>query len=411
MTRLKGILRHRLAAVLAATLASCGPKAAAGPTYTVLDSAGVSIAENQGEAPAGGGGWAISAEPTLSIGAREGDDAYLFSRIWGATRLSDGRIAVADNGAPDIRIFGPAGRHLRTFGTRGEGPGELKSPVLVGTLPGDTLVVVDRLLRRLYVFDPDTGLVRGNSADPGIEGFLLTEGMFGSGSALIRRSVWQDSDPNGLRRFPTDYFSVALDGAVEHDFGEFPGDETIFATQSVEGGTMVMSTGRPFGKQAAVAVGTDRWYYGSQDAWEIQAHDQTGALTRLIRWDRKPIAVTNADVSSLVAQMDEEADDTERARQFRRMVREAPIPEFFPAYGGIYTDARDYLWVEAYELPGDTVRATTIFDPEGRMVGTVTLPNHFQVEEIGLDYLLGVHVDDMGVQYLWMYGLTRGARG
>ncbi len=92
------------------------------------------------------------------------------------------------------------------------------------------------------------------------------------------------------------------------------------------------------------------------------------------------------------------------------MVRQAPIPDFFPAYGSIHTDALDYWWVEAYEVPGDTVRATTLFDPEGRMVGSVTLPNHFRVEEIGLDYVLGVHVDDMGVQHLWLYRLTQGGR-
>lgn len=405
------MLRHLLAIFLAAALASCGPEATTGFTLTVRDSTGVSIAENQGEASADHGGWAISAEPKLSIGAIEGDDAYLFSRIWGATRLSDGSIAVADNRAPDIRIFGRAGQHLRTFGVRGEGPGEFKSPVLMGTLPGDTLVVVDRLLRRLYLFDPETGFVRGHPAEPSIQGYLLTEGMFASGSALIQRSVWQDPAPNGLRRFPIDYSSVALDGTVEHDFGEFPGDETIFTTQSMEGGTMVMSGGRPFGKRAAVAVGTDRWYYGSQDTWEIQVHDQTGALIRLIRWDRQRVAVTDAHVSSFVAQMEEAADNTEQARQFRRMVRQAPIPEFFPAYSSIYTDALDYLWVEAYRLPGDTVRATTIFDPEGGIVGSVTLPHHFRVEEIGPDYVLGVHVDDMGVQYLSMYGLTRGTGG
>ncbi len=312
MIRPRSILRHCIGAALSVALASCGRKAATGSTFMVRDSAGVSIAENRGVAPPGGGGWAISAEPTLTIGAVEGDDAYIFSRVWGATRLADGRIAVADNGVPDIRVFDPAGRHLRTFGARGDGPGEFNSPVLMGTLPGDTLVVVDRMLRRLYLFDPET------------------------------------------------------------------------------------------------AVGTDRWYYGSQDLWEFQVRVQSGALTRLIRWDRKPVAVTHADVSRLMAEEEQETDDTEQARQFRRMVREAPIPKFLPAYGGIYTDALDYLWVEAYEPPRDTVRATTIFDPDGRVVGSVTLPNHFRVQEIGRDYVLGVHTDHVGVQYLWMYGLRRG---
>ena len=44
----------------------------------------------------------------------------------------------------NLRIFGPTGRHLATFGGQGEGPGEFNRPRLTGALPGDTLVVVDR---------------------------------------------------------------------------------------------------------------------------------------------------------------------------------------------------------------------------------------------------------------------------
>lgn len=40
--------------------------------------------------------------------------------------LPDGRFAVADAQAEEVRIFDPDGRHLRTFGGKGAGPGELQ---------------------------------------------------------------------------------------------------------------------------------------------------------------------------------------------------------------------------------------------------------------------------------------------
>ena len=402
------VLAHWLgAASCAVCLWACGADAAAGPRFSVRDSAGVAIAENLGKVAPDGGGWAISAEPSLQIGSMEGEDAYLLFRIWGATRLSDGRFAVANNLAPDVRIFDADGQHLRTFGRRGEGPEDFNSPVLMGSLPGDTLVVVDRLLRRVNLYDPDHGFIRGATATPDIEGYLLTEGMFSSGSVLIRRSVWTEDMPNGLFRFPIQYRSVALDGTLEHDFGEFPGDETVYSAREVEGGTMTMSTGRPFGKSPQAAVAGDRFFYGSQDAYEIQVRAQDGTLSRLIRRDKPPLAVTDAHVSALMDDMMDEAEDSDQNRQFRRMFREAPIPELHPAYGSLYVDALGFLWVEEYRLPGQETRVTTIFDTEGRMVGSLVLPSRFQVYEIGEDYVLGRWVDELGVEYLRLYSLTR----
>ncbi len=312
--------------------------------------------------------------------------------------------------APDLRIFSGTGQHLRTFGNRGEGPGEFNSPVLMGTLPGDTLVVVDRLLRRLYLFDPDQGFVRGSTADPAIPGYLLTSGMFSSGSVLVWTSEWDVDLPNGLFRFPIQYRSIAPNGRVETDFGELPGDERLFSSRQAEGGTLAITSERPFGKAAVAAVRGTRFFYGSQDQYEIRVYDQTGALARLIRRGKEPAPVTDANVRALMEEMVDRAEDTDQAREFRQMYRDAQIPRYLPAYGPIYADALGLLWVEEYRLPGDTTRTATIFDTDGRMVGSLELPGALRIEEIGRDYLLGRFADEMGVEYLRIYDLTRPSR-
>jgi len=400
-------MRKSALVVLTLLLSACGSEAPSGPTFTVRDSVGISIAENRGEVSEDSGGWTISPEPTLQIGAMEGDEAYLLFRVWGAARLSDGRIAVANNRAPDVRIFSPTGEHLRTFGQRGEGPEDFNSPVLMGTLPGDTLVVLDRLLRRINLYHPDDGFVRGATATTEIAGYLLTSGMFSSGSALTWTSDWEVEMPNGLYRFPVQYRSVDLDGEIETDFGKFLGNETVYSTQTVEQGTMALSSGRPFGKNPAVAVSGDLFFFGSQDEYQIEVYEQGGRLTRLIRRDKAPTPVTDDHVAAVMEGMIDEADDTDQARRFRRMFREAPIPDLHPAHGSIYVDAQGYLWVEEYRLPGEEIRTTTIFDPEGRMVGSMTLPSRFRVEEIGEDYILGRHLDELGVEYIRTYALQR----
>ena len=55
---------------------------------------------------------------------------------------------------------------------------------------------------------------------------------------------------------------------------------------------------------------------------------------------------------------------------------------------------------------GATV-AWTVFDPEGRMLGTVRVPAALRVLEIGDDWLLGVHRDEYDVQQLRLHTLQR----
>lgn len=49
-----------------------------------------------------------------------------------------------------------------------------------------------------------------------------------------------------------------------------------------------------------------------------------------------------------------------------------------------------------------------VFRPDGVYLGTVKLPQGFNVMEIGADHVLGVARDEMGVEYVQVYGLDRG---
>ena len=97
--------------------------------------------------------WLIDPEPTLVLGLLEGPDAHLFSQIRGAARLSTGTIVVLDGASRQLRAFSPGGTHLWTAGGPGEGPGEMRNPTHLETLPGDTLQLQDGLSRIRYAAD------------------------------------------------------------------------------------------------------------------------------------------------------------------------------------------------------------------------------------------------------------------
>ena len=97
------------------------------PASLMRDSSGVRIIENARPGWAPGKAWTLSASPLLEIGPAGGPE-YVFSRIASATRLRDGRIVVAERAALQLRFFSATGRHLRTVGAKGQGPGEFSEP-------------------------------------------------------------------------------------------------------------------------------------------------------------------------------------------------------------------------------------------------------------------------------------------
>lgn len=128
----------------------------------VRDSAGIRIVENPRPGEGSRLGWRVGPEPTLTIGTVEGEDPYTFSYVRGATRLSDGRIAVADYGPMEVRIFdGATGVHLSTLGGVGEGPGAYGDLMDVGRLPGDSILTWGFPLK-VSVFGPGGSFARSS---------------------------------------------------------------------------------------------------------------------------------------------------------------------------------------------------------------------------------------------------------
>ena len=65
----------------------------------------------------------IDPEPVLQIGEIDGEDPYLFTYVWDAARVPDGRLVVTESQSYEIRVFGADGRAITSFGRRGDGPG------------------------------------------------------------------------------------------------------------------------------------------------------------------------------------------------------------------------------------------------------------------------------------------------
>ena len=146
------------------------------------DSAGVRLVVNNatgagwtGETP-----WRVTEE--LVIGSDTLGDEYRFGRIGDLAVAPNGNIAVIDQLASVVRVFDTRGRHVRTIGRPGKGPGELSiNSNGIYALPGDSLLVLDPGERRMTVFAPDgtVGRVTALPPTPTGQGWLrLPDGRF-----------------------------------------------------------------------------------------------------------------------------------------------------------------------------------------------------------------------------------------
>ena len=104
MRRSDRIALAALIGVAGILLPACQSDAREAPRAVVQDSSGVEIVLNLGPITEVLSGWTLTAEPILSIGSVEGDEALQFFGIAGAHRLSDGRIGVVNVGLAEALV-------------------------------------------------------------------------------------------------------------------------------------------------------------------------------------------------------------------------------------------------------------------------------------------------------------------
>ena len=130
----------------------------------------------------------LAEEPSFSVGTAEGDDAYMLYFVRGANRLSDGSVAILDNGPGQIRIFSGEGVHLRSMGGHGDGPGEFRIGRYIWVLPGDTLWVGDYRPWRFHIFSSSGEFSRTVNLDPQYFNASEGGGILANGTSVNMRS-------------------------------------------------------------------------------------------------------------------------------------------------------------------------------------------------------------------------------
>lgn len=421
------------------------------PGYIATDSAGVRKVVNNEPLWGAEEGWQLTPEPLLTLGVVDTPFAQQFHEIRGVTRLGDSTIVVLNSGSAELRAFDYSGRHLWSAGGRGDGPGEMgrqqdQRPRLQ-RLAGDTLEV-DNGWQRIR-FGPGGELLDHRRLD--FARLHQEVGRYYVGSCPEGRSYFKelivvcptgDGLPQPGRRWESSQTTVMQ---IPWTLDRVDTVGTFFRHEKWETSVPLplppplpaertMQRPAPLGPKGRLWIGGRpqlRLLYARNDAYRIEVWDLLDATLSMVIERRTPRRTrTEAEIFVAVWRgllMLREPDPSELSLTNGRQ----PVVDSLSIAESFFLDDLGFLWVRRLPVGDDEGRRWEVlappdykepsgwvvplpsglhdvFRPDGVYLGTVKLPHDLDVMEIGPNYVLGVARDELGVEYVQLYGLDRG---
>jgi sugar lactone lactonase YvrE len=326
-------------------------------------------------------------EETLRIGDADGNGPAMFGSGVAIVADSQGRIHVLDRQAKDVRTFAPDGRHLRTIGRVGQGPGEFTDPNGLAVDPQGRLWVSDPRNSRYSVFDTAGVFVTSHNRSLSSFSYIWDGGIDSEGR--LYESHTQSDGSGGFKRGAVRF----NDAMLPTDTGWYPrGRDPVPPFQFTSGNSQMM-WGVPFAP-VNVASFDPRGYIwaGWSENFSLAKLRLTGDTIRIVEAPVDRIPVTSEERAAAIAPIRRQVGEGVA-------IDESRIPQAKPAFEGVQVDPDEYVWVRRPAREGDTGTTYMIFDPEGRMLGTLMLPvllERYMPTIIEREAIYGVTRDDLG---------------
>ena len=378
---------------LAVLLGGCGGDGAAPGNATVVRDTLASGVERVVSTPSSDAGWTLVEE--MRIGTTGGEGPESFARLKGLAVLADGRIAVLESLAREVRVFGADGGHLATHGRHGEGPGEFQDANGLMLAPDGRLWVPDARIQRMSVLDAADGFVESFRFEPWGWGWIWGGRMASDGRVFYPASEGEGPRPRRVLRVydqtMTETSSLPMQGVTDFSLEQ----PSAFCWSSPAGGMGCSAVPWYAGRVTHIDPSGAVWSTtaGNPD-YRIGKWTPGGDTAFVAVVEREPVPVAPAERDSAEALIRDEAPEGTDLDLSR-------IPGVKPTVDDIFTSAEGDAWVRT-RIPGVEV-AFDVLAPDGGLVRTVTwdaaLASDVEPVVRG-DSLWAVVMDDLGVQYV-----------
>jgi len=288
----------------------------------------------------------IYRDPILTIsldwtigGEEKSADEPLLANPMSLALDKKGNLYVLDFKNVAVKVFDPAGRFVRKFGRKGQGPGEFNTAFAINLAPnGDELMVQE--LKRLSFFNldglflrwhPTKNIVTGAKIDS--SGHLYLWEHLRTATEFATRLIVMNSEKS----------SVA-DEIVRLDFKRT--ERTRFDPECFW-----------------IVDDSNRLVFGNAASYEIRDYGSDAKLKRRILRDFDPFPVTKKMI-----------DDDRKLSRPPGLSPPTRYPSHLPAFRGFFPDDQGHVFVLTWEHTHDGRQDIyDVFDVEGRYLGRVGL--------------------------------------
>lgn len=333
--------------------------------------------------------WVVEEPPALVIGSETTSPESALNVVSDATRLSDGRIAVANGGLESrLLLFSEDGQYLSTIGRNGEGPGEYEWITSVQAGPGDSLYVFDAALQRLTVFAPggDVRTVPHRASTGGAGERLrvvtrllsdvwavkgLENPMFGDLTEILQDTVVVGILDERLEDFE---LLQRVPGLMSMTFEV--GGRSAFGGAAFSPHVLQAAIGRCVFVVPAQAPRVLTYSVSGDLLHEISTVGEASRVSEDLKrdWIDDRLGMT----------------EPHEREVFLRALQDIPWVGELPLFNQLVADQWGRLWLQAYEPPTGLGPLWHLYSPTGEHLGDVQLPTAITVFEIAEHGVLGM---------------------
>jgi hypothetical protein len=323
----------------------------------------------------------ITLKEDFTIGKDTEDANYAFSGLQHVQVDEQEYIYAADWKETLIKVYDKNGKHVRSFGRKGQGPGEIGLPSYLGIFQGNKIVINDQANGKFIIYSRD--------------GELLKEISMGKNRSLTRFKADSEGCFYAISRtfdqakttFELKKFSPAFD-----PLATFASFEVVMTPPVVHA----------FSPAIFVQITRDEnivWFDPLK--YELTLMNREGKALRRIIKDFDPVKITEAHEKRLIQQ-------TWGDRGIPPGIS-FEVPKHFPPVRSFYVDDEDRIYVRTYDYinkGGDQLDRYDVFDPEGRYIAKFYHPRAETIQVIRKNKVYArVEEEVEGIDLLRKYSL------
>jgi hypothetical protein len=396
----------RFAASLAATflaLACAGSGDSGATVAPSRDSAGVAIVSNKTPLWNAATEWKLSAQPIMEIGAQGSDSLHSFAGLISVARTADGRMVVANRRPYVIRLYGADGKFIRNIGRAGQGPGEYMYLTNAFLLPHDSILVATEVGRSSVLgLDGSVGSTASFEKAPRDFGEFSANpwprAVFSDGSVLIAVAVSERRrGEQGVLIDSLEFHRYGLDGKRLNSIGVHDEYELFLV-----GEEYYVRSATP---ERVWSVTGNKVYTGNGREFEIRVYENDGTLSKVIRLETPAVRLTPDSIAKRKERRLAAATTPEARQRIEKVYSTMNFPDSLPRFDNMVAAADGGIWVKEY----NTISATLwyVFNAEGVWLGTMNLPERFELKGIADDLVYGTARDADDVETVRVYRILK----